>query len=72
MTGKVHTIAKPAAEAKPVRSAQVQMQFKKSTKGTHVYETGDESLCTQVYLKKSAFPSPEQPPQKITLVVQFD
>lgn len=46
----------------------VTMKHKKSTKGTHVYESEDP-LCKQVYLGKEALG--ENAPATITLSVTF-
>jgi hypothetical protein len=50
--------------SKPVT---VPMTFKKSTKGTHVYDAPDGAV-TQVYIQKSALG--DNPPQNITLTIE--
>lgn len=44
--------------------------FKKSTKGTHVYEEqdGKGEITSQVYVKRSLFPG--EPPPKIEITVK--
>jgi hypothetical protein len=68
------THLRPVAE-KPAPASvtkSVPMRFKKSTPGTHVYETdADDALCTQVYLKKGPMGATGEPPQHITLSVTY-
>ena len=48
------------------------LDFKKSTKGTHVYEEitpGSGEITSQVYIKRSALPS--DPPAKICITMDF-
>lgn len=46
------------------------MQFKKSTKGTHVYENSEtDSPVSSIYVKRSELPS--QPPTDITLTIEY-
>lgn len=46
------------------------LTFKKSTKGTHVYEdTDDDAPVTQVYVKRSALSSDDVAPPSIVLTI---
>jgi hypothetical protein len=50
-------------------TAKIEMTFKKSTKGTHVYESNDTEACiTQLYIKKHGLPA--VPPVFITITLE--
>jgi len=49
----------------------IQMEWSKSTKGTHVYANNEsDTPVPTIYIKKSALPS--EAPKKITLTIEFD
>ena len=49
----------------------IQMEWSKSTKGTHVYANNEsDTPVPTIYIKKSALP-PEAP-KNITLTIEFD
>ena len=50
---------------------QIIMQYRKSTKGTHVFANDEDNTpVPSIYIKRSALPS--QPPESITLTIEFD
>lgn len=46
------------------------LDFKKSTKGTHVYENGDYNLS--FYLPRLMLDNPAKPPATISLTIEAD
>jgi hypothetical protein len=54
-----------------ISSKQIELTLSKETKGTFVYATIEEnSLITNLYLKKSQMPA--EAPKKITVTVAFE
>ncbi len=52
-------------------SRTLKLKFKKSTKGTHVYEDDSEDAAIPtVYIKRHALP--DKPPEKITVTIEYD
>ncbi len=51
----------------------IDMQFMKSTKGTHVYKCDPDNLAgiSSVYIRRDSLPS-FPPPENIKLTVQYD
>lgn len=75
MSGKTHlrvAANKPAAAAPAKVTKTVNMKFKKSTPGTHVYDCDDEdALVTQVYVKKGPMGATGEAPPQIELSVSY-
>jgi hypothetical protein len=46
----------------------IQLKYKKSTKGTHVYENEDFALS--IYLPRALFDNPAAPPQILTFTIE--
>lgn len=47
----------------------IEMKYKKSTKGTHVYEAEDKALAvTSIYIKRGSFSSPDNP-KSVTVTI---
>ena len=49
----------------------IEMQWSKSTKGTHVYANNEsDTPVPTIYIKKSALPAEE--PKRITLTIEYE
>ena len=51
-------------------SQVLELKFKKSTPGTHVYEDkADDAAIPSVYIKKHALPT--KPPETVTVTIEY-
>ena len=49
----------------------LELKFKKSTPGTHVYEdTADDAAIPSVYIKKHALPT--KPPETVKVTIEYE
>lgn len=52
-------------------SQVLELKFKKSTKGTHVYEDEhDDAAIPTVYIKRHALPT--KPPETVKVTIEYD